>query len=120
MLKKFKDLSNERYRVIKIGKEALFEFIYESLIDKQEVFYDIKDVTAITSHFNINWETGEFICLIHNDENGGIKLSNKINLNKLMENMPDTTDTLYASNRYLEYSLDELIAIQCSKKGKIK
>jgi len=36
---KVKHLKNNTCRVIKIDKEALFEFIYEKMIDNQEEFF---------------------------------------------------------------------------------
>ena len=99
-----------KFRVIKISQEALWEFIYESMIDQQEDYFDIPDITKITSHFDINFETGEFICLIRSDE--PLRLPEGIDLKLLLANMEDTTNTLYQSKRYKEYSYDKLRAIQ--------
>ena len=43
--KQEKTIPDGKYRVIKIGKDALFEFIYESIIDNQECFFDVSDGT---------------------------------------------------------------------------
>ena len=34
-------IDENKIRVIKIGKEALFEFIYEKIIDNQEQYFDV-------------------------------------------------------------------------------
>lgn len=108
------DIEQGRFRVIKISKEALWEFIYESIIDKQEDYFDIKDITKIISHFDINFETGEFICLLKGfDETpDSFGLPEGIDLQLLLKNMEDTTSSLFQSERYKEYSYDELRSIQ--------
>ena len=107
----------DKCRVIKIGKEALLEFIYESLIDKQEDFFDVEP-TEVTSHFHIDIQSGEFICVIHHSEDACgniISLPRGFDVSKLMGNMKDTTDTLYQENRYTELSFDEIADIQNHK-----
>ena len=53
-------------RIIKVNKEALFEFIYENFINQEEKLLDLETKVGIGNHFDINWETGEFIFLAHN------------------------------------------------------
>jgi hypothetical protein len=110
--KKAKNLKNNQYRIIKISKDALFEFIYESIIDKQAAFFDIPDVTKIVSHHNVNFETGEYIIIVHNDNKKTLKLPEDIDLGKLLSRMPDTTSTLFSENRYVELTLKEIKDIQ--------
>ena len=47
-------LNDEEVRVIKIGEEALFEFIYEKFIEDQDIYFDI-DPLSVTDHFYIDW-----------------------------------------------------------------
>ena len=114
-----KEIEKDKFRVIKISKEALWEFIYESVIDNQEEFFDVSDVARFTSHFDINFKTGDFICLLH--DNGDdtspkeLQLPKEINLPLLLKKMKDTTDTLYQPKRYRDYTLDEIKAIQCGE-----
>lgn len=117
-MSKTRKLQDNKYRIIKISKEALFEFIYESIIDNQKNFFDVTDETKITSHFDIDYATGEFIALIHNSSQNikkALELSEDINLKKLLHKMNDTTTTLFAPNRYVELSLDEILTIQNDK-----
>ena len=47
-------------KVIKISKQALFEFIYENFIAGQEQFLDV-DPLEVSNSFDIHFERGEFI-----------------------------------------------------------
>ena len=55
-------------RVIKIDKEALFEFIYENFITQEEDMLDISDSVDVSNNFAIDWERGEFIFAAYKDE----------------------------------------------------
>ena len=61
-------MKNNECRIIKIGKDALYEFIYENFIANHEEFMDM-DAVGNMNTFAINWETGEFIFCAHKDEN---------------------------------------------------
>ena len=50
MKKKKQLLNDEEVRVIKIGADALFEFIYEQFNDDQEAFLDV-DPLSVTDSF---------------------------------------------------------------------
>ena len=108
-----KKLDKDSVRVIKISKEALFEFIYEKFIDDSETFFDV-DILDVISTFDINFERGEFIFCVSKaeDENGTIlKLPNEIELQHLMKSIPDTTKSMYVDNRYKEFTKEELITL---------
>lgn len=108
-----KKLNDNSVRVIKIGKKASFEFIYEKFIDDEEIFFDV-DILDVISTFDINFERGEFICCVSKaeDADGNIlKLPDEIDLQQLMENIPDTTSTMFADNRYREFTKEELIEL---------
>lgn len=108
-----KKLDENSVRVIKISKEALFEFIYEKFIDDEELFFDV-DLSDVISSFDISFERGEFICCVSKaeDSNGTIlKLPEEIDLQNLMINIPDTTTTMFDENRYKEFTKEELIKL---------
>ena len=116
-MKRKKRLSEDKVRVIKIGKEALFEFIYEKFIDDQDTYFDV-DPLKVTDTFDINLERGEFIFCVHKleDKDGKfINLPEEIDLQQLMKNIPDTTTTMYADGRYKEFTKAELVEL--SKKS---
>lgn len=101
-------------RVIKIGKKALFEFIYEHMIDETECHMNVDDTSVLTS-FDIDWERGEFIfCASKLDDKFGkfLKLPDEIDLKKVMKNIPDTTVSMYDDCcKYKEYTKDKLIEL---------
>ncbi|MGM9536405.1 MAG: hypothetical protein ACI3VR_14165 [Intestinibacter sp.] len=106
-----KDLDENSVRVIKISKDALFEFIYENFIDKQELFLEVDSLDVIDS-FDVDWENGQFIFCAHKSEDSKgniITLPQEINLKKLLKNIPDTTSSMYNGKRYKEYTKEELI-----------
>ena len=108
-----KTLDENSVRVIKISKEALFEFIYEKFIDDEEIFFDV-NLLDVTSTFDINFERGEFICCVSKleDANGNVlRLPEGIDLQTLMINIPDTTATMFADNRYKEFTKEELVEL---------
>ena len=114
MFKKKKTLIEEnKVRVIKISRDALFEFIYENIIDEHDY---LLDAPAVGSHntFSMDWETGEFIFCAHRseDKNGNLlELPEEIDLCRLMHNMPDTTDSMYSGKKYEEFTMEELAAL---------
>ena len=109
--KKEKKIPDNTYRVIKISKDALFEFIYESFIDNQETFFDVTDGTKIMTSFNVDWDKDSFIMVAqnHNDEP---PFYNEIDVKKISDAIADTTNTMYAENRYIELTQEQLDAIQ--------
>ena len=99
-------------RVIKIDKEALFEFIYESFIVKEMDLMDIENRVGISNNFAIDWEKGEFIFTAHasEDEDGNeITFPQDIDIQKLLSKLPATTDSVLSPGTcYKDYSFDEL------------
>lgn len=108
-----KKLGKDTVRVIKIGKEALFEFIYEKFIEDQRTYFDV-DPLDVMNTFDVNFERGEFIFCVHKaeDKDGNILLlPEEIDLQQVMKNIPDTTSTMYDNGRYKEYTKEELLRI---------
>ncbi len=111
-MKKKKELLEQNVcRVIKIDKEALFEFIYESFVRDQEQLLGISACDHM-NNFTIDWESGEFIFTAHRDEdeNGKITpLPKDIDIQKVLRKIPSTTDSVLSSgNIYKDYTFDEL------------
>lgn len=108
-----KKLGEDKVRVIKVGKEALFEFIYEKFIEDQDIYFDI-DPSDVTDTFNMDFENGEFIFCIYNSEDkygNFVRFHEDIDLNRLMKNIPDTTQSMFSGIRYKEFTKDELIKL---------
>ncbi len=106
-----KKIPDNTYRVIKISKDALFEFIYESFIDNQETFFDITDGTKIVTSFDVDWENDSFIMIAQNT-NDELPFGKEIDVKKISDAIDDTTNTMYADNRYVELTQEQLDAIQ--------
>lgn len=118
-MRKRKDMDKDKVRVIKISKEALFEFIYENFIDDQDTYFDVDPLT-VTDTFDVSFERGEFIFCVYKseDEEGNfIKLQEEIDLQQLMKNMPDTTTSMYADGRYKEFTKAELVELSKNRSG---
>ena len=112
-MKRKKQLSEDTVRVIKISKDALFEFIYEKFIDNQEMYFDV-DPLEVTGAWTMNFSRGEFIfCVYKSEDKDGnrIRFFEEIDLHRLMDNIPDTTPTMYADGRYKEFTKEELIEL---------
>lgn len=76
----------------------------------QDVYFDVDPLNTAAA-FDINYERGEFICCVHpaKDASGhGTDLPDDIDLQKLMQRMDDTTNTMFADHRYRDYTVSEL------------
>ena len=106
-----KKIPDNTYRVIKISKGALFEFIYESFIDNQETFFDVTDGRKIVTSLDVDWENDSFIMVAQNADEE-LPFGKEIDVKKISDAIADTTNTMYAENRYIELTQEQLDAIQ--------
>ena len=106
---KEKRIPDDKYRIIKNGKEALFELIYESFIDSEEQLFDISDGTSIVTGFDIDWEKGEFICVARNELDENEHLHFDIDISEVLTKINPTTDSLYNGGKhYIELSKSDI------------
>ncbi len=104
-----KRIPDDKYRIIKIGKEALFEVICEFFKDNEEDFFDVSDATTMAKSFAIDWDKGEFICLARNElPEEKEHLQFDVDAYELISKIEDTTKTLFAPCRYKEASKCEI------------
>ena len=104
-------MEQDKVRVIKISKQALYEFIYEKFIESQDIYLDV-DATEVSNHFEIDFENGEFIfCAVKSEDKDGnfISMPPEIDLKKIMKKIPDTANSMFSSGRYKDYTKEELI-----------
>ncbi len=81
--------------------------ICESFKENEEAFFDVSDATTIVKSFCIDWEKGEFICVARNElPEGEEHLQFDVDTYELLSKLEDTTDSLFAPNRYIEVSKD--------------
>ncbi len=106
-------LNEDTVRVMKISKEALYEFLYEKFIEGQQDYLKV-NATEVINAFDMDWERGEFIFCAAQAENADgeiIPFPKEIDLQKLMKILPDTTDTMFRARRYQDFTADELITL---------
>ena len=106
--KQEKTIPNGKYRIIKIGKDAIYEVLREYIIDNQEDFFDVADGTKIVTHFDIDWNKGEFICIARNEYKENEHLQCNINTIELLSKIQNTTKTMFIDKRYVEMSEEEI------------
>ena len=98
-------------RVIKIAKEALYEFLYENIISQEESLLQVS-ATEVMNSFAIDWETGEFVFMAHQAEDADgelIPLPKEIQPETLLKALPETTESLLKRGKvYQDYSFEEL------------
>ncbi len=106
------EISKNEVRVIKIGPQALYEFIYEKFVEMQGELLDVNS-TDVSDYFDISFDNGEFIfcALKSEDENGCfLSLPKDVNLKKIMQSIPDTSSSLFGGGKhYRKYTVDELL-----------
>ena len=118
MKKNQKFIPDNKYRIIKISEQAIFEFLYESFIDNQNEFFDVTDKNSygeasIVTSFDIDWNTGEFICIARNDLGDDEHLQFPgVDTKVLLAKLKDTTPSLYQDNRFIELSEQQIADIQ--------
>lgn len=106
--KKAKTIPEGKYRIIKIGKDAIYEVLREYIIDNQEDFFDVTDGTKIVTHFEIDWNNGEFICIARNEYGENEHLQCNIDTTELLSKIQDTTETMFIDKTYVEMSEEEI------------
>ena len=98
-------------RVIKIAKEALYEFLYENIISQEESLLQVS-ATEVMNSFAIDWEKGEFIFMAHQVEDADgelISLPKEIQPETLLKALPETAESLLKRGKvYRDYSFEEL------------
>ena len=104
-------MKEKTVRVIKIGKEALYEFLYENMISEEENLLQVS-ATEVMNHFAIDWEKEEFIFMAHQAEDADgelISLPKEIQLEILLKALPETAESLLERGKvYRDYSFEEL------------
>ena len=110
--KKAKKIPEDNYRIIKIGKDALYEFIYESFMDKLEMYLDITDGTSVVNFFDIDWEKGEFIFASRNENDGKDLFQTVLDTEKLLSVLDCTCETVFTDKCYVDLTEKEIVELQ--------
>ena len=81
----------------------------EFIKDNEEDFYDISDATTIVKSFAVDWEKGEFICIARNElPEDEEHLQFDADACELISKIDNTTDTLFAPDRYIEMTKSDV------------
>ena len=114
-------MKEKTVRVIKIGREALYEFLYENMISEEETLLQVS-TTEVMNSFAIDRERGEFIFMAHKAEDADgelIPLPKEIQPETLLKALPETADSLLGRGKvYRDYSFDELKRLCEDNEGK--
>ena len=98
-------------KTVKIGKEALYEFLYENMISEEENLLQVS-ATEVMNHFAMDWERGEFIFMAHQAEDADgelISLPKEIQPETLLKALPETAESILGRGKvYRDYSFEEL------------
>ena len=98
-------------RVVKIDKEAVYEFIYENFIANQKELFGVNSSDVI-NNFEMDWEKGEFIFTAYKQEGAEgeiISLPKEIEIKELLKKLPFTTDSVLSAGQiYKDYTFEEL------------
>ena len=99
-----KKLKDNEIRIIKINSDAVFELISELFTEKAEEYFDLfrGDLTRITVHVEWDRESNDILCAAWKRNP-----RRKLNIDKIWDETPYTTDTLFQKGRYVNAWLDE-------------
>lgn len=94
-------------KYIKIDKNAVYELLREYVIDKEQYLFNEKQKEDIFHSFCID-EDMNFICLLQDESKDKSNLRFE-ELEKIMRDLPITTDSLYSnSKKYKNLSKKEI------------
>ena len=98
-------------RVVKIDKEAVYEFIYENFIANQKALLGVNSSDVI-NNFEMDWKKDEFIFTAHKQEDAEgeiISLPKEIEIQELLEKLPITTGSVLSAGQiYKDYTFEEI------------
>ncbi len=106
-----KKIPDGKFRIIKIGKAALFEFLCEAINENKARFFDAESTASdpIFTRFDMDSESCEFIAIAHGDidEREQYEFDN-IDTKLLLGAMDDTAYTMLDGVCYSELTVDEI------------
>ena len=98
-------------RIVKIDREALFEFLYENFVAQQEEILEVSAVECM-NNFAIAWDKGAFLFATRkaeDEEENLIPFPEDIDLKELLHRLPATSESVLSQTKsYRDYTFDEL------------
>lgn len=92
---KVKHLKKGELRVIRIGREAIYELLRENMIENAEQYFDLLDMRTVTFQMIWSSQTDEFTCVVHDDQ-----YTPNIDIENIAEKVSLTTETLFQKHRF--------------------
>ncbi len=107
--KYYTKMKDDEVRILKIGRDAIFEFLYETLLGEEDRTFNV-DSLKVYNKIAMDWESGEFIFAVCNEPKGEKAKSfcESFDVEKLIKLIPDTTETVLKNTPYKSYSINEL------------
>ncbi|MBQ1684124.1 MAG: hypothetical protein II072_01270 [Clostridia bacterium] len=94
-------------RIMKLGKEAIIELLYETVIGEQEHLFNV-DPNSVMDHWSIDFENGQFIFCVTNENE--YEKTQKLDFQKIMKELPETTDSVFnGKTAYRSFKLTDLM-----------
>lgn len=106
-------LQPSKLRVINIGKDAIFEYLCEAMMENAESFFSINDSTSVSVQCDWDQELDQFTCVIESAPG-----FHDFDFDKIRAHTGITTESLFSEGRFksLDYSkADFLIPPDCGQ-----
>lgn len=107
--KYYTKVKDDEVRILKIGRDAIFEFLYETLLGEEDRTFNV-DSLKVYNKFAMDWESGEFIFAVCNEpkDEKAKSFCENLDAEKLIKLIPDTTETVLKDKPYKSYNTEEL------------
>ena len=107
--KYYTKMKDDEVRILKIGRDAIFEFLYETLSGEEDRTFNV-DSLKVYNKIAMDWESGEFIFAVCNEpkDEKAKSFCENLDAEKLIKLIPDTTDTVLMDKPYKSYNTEEL------------
>lgn len=94
-------LKENEVRIIKVGEAAIRELIYETIIENGPRYFDLPNNDNVCYEIQLDLQRGNMICIAHEMDIP----QEEINVEKIDDKTGVTTQSFFASNRYISMIL---------------
>ena len=92
--RKRKHLSRGEMRVIRVPKEAVWELVYETVMDRMPEYFDLLTGVGMPCHISWDVESGDMTIAVQDSKDDIAP-----NMEKVIETVPYTTESLLSTQR---------------------
>lgn len=99
-------LQSSELRVINIGKDAIFEYLCEAMMENAESFFSINDSTSVSVQCDWDQELEQFTCVIESAPG-----FHDFDFDKIRTQAGLTTDSLFSEKQFksFDYSKEDFL-----------